>query len=104
MPKKTDAHIKDEKYWEEIFDDIEMTFFPIEYISRILIKFQDNTSWDIDIDDSRKKQPIEQIEESLDALFNEYEEEIEAIDFKLDLERVKKDLSKRVYRFLKLNK
>lgn len=104
MPNKKDIHLKDEKYWEEIFDDIEMTFFPIEYISRILIKFQDNTTWDIDIDDSRKKQPIDQIEESLDALFDEYEEEIETIDFKLDIDRVKKDLSKRVYRFLKLNK
>lgn len=104
MPKKFESTKKDEKYWEDIFDDIEMSFFPIEYISRILIKFQDNTTWDIDIDDSRKKQPIDQIEDSLDALFDEYEEEIEAIDFKLDLDRVKKDLSKRVYRFLKLNK
>ena len=60
--------------------------------------------WDIDIDDSRKKQPIDYIEDQLDQLFEEYDTKIETIDFRLDLERVKNDLSKRVYRFLKLYK
>jgi len=96
--------VEEENYWEEIFNDIEMTFFPIEYISKIIIKFQNNTTWDIDIDDSRKKQPIEQIEETLDQLFIEYEDQIENIDFKLNSERIKHDLSRRVYKFLKLHK
>lgn len=90
--------------WEEIFNDIEMTFLPIEYVSRIVIQFQNNVKWDIDIDDSRKKQPLEQIEDALDELFDEYEDQIETIDFRLDLERIKIDLSKRVYRFLKRNR
>lgn len=90
--------------WEDIFNDIEMTFLPIEYVSRIVIKFENNIKWDIDIDDSRKKQPLEQIEDALDELFNEYEDQIETIDFRLDLERIKTDLSRRVYRFLKVNR
>ncbi len=93
-----------DKDWEEIFDNLEMSFLPIEYVNRIIIKFENNVTWDINVDDSRKKQPIEQIEESLDQLFEEYEDQIVAVDYRLDLERVKKDLSKRVFRFLKLNK
>lgn len=90
--------------WNEIFDSVEMTFVPIEYISKIIIKFENNVIWDINIDDSRKKQPLKQIEESLDELFQEYEDQIVTIDYKIDLDRIKQDLGKRVYRFLKLNR
>lgn len=90
--------------WNEIFDNVEMSFVPIEYISKIVVKFDNNVIWDIDIDDSRKKQPIEQIEESLENFFLEYEDQIATVDYKVDLERIKKDLSKRVYKFLKRNK
>lgn len=103
MPNKKLSDDK-EQYWQEIFDEVDMEFLPIEYVSRIIIKFQDNTTWDINVDDSRKKQPIDQIEDSLEQLFEEYDHVIETIDFRLDLERIKKDLSKRVHKFLKLNK
>ncbi len=103
MPTKKLSDDK-EQYWQEIFDEVNMEFLPIEYLSRIIIKFQDNTTWDINVDDSRKKQPIDQIEDSLEQLFEEYDDVIETIDFRLDLERIKHDLSKRVHKFLKLNK
>ena len=103
MPKRKISNEKD-KDWEEILDEIDIDYLPIEYVSSIIIKFQDGIIWDIDIDDSRKKQTKEEIEDSLDAVFEEYEDNIDTIDFRLDLDRVKRDLSKRVYRFLKLNK
>lgn len=90
--------------WNEIFESIEMDFVPIEYVSRITIKFNDGTTWDVDVDNSRKKQPIEQIEDSLEELFDAYDEHISTVDFKLNTDRVKADLSKRVLRFLKLNR
>lgn len=105
VSKKKITHSEhSEEHWQEIFDSIDMEYLPLEYINRIVIKFQDGAVWDIDIDDSRKKQPIDYIEDQLDQLFEEYDAKIETIDFRLDLERVKNDLSKRVYRFLKLNK
>jgi hypothetical protein len=103
LPKHKISKEKDAD-WEAILDEIDIDYLPIEYISSIIIKFQDGATWDIDIDDSRKKQTAEEIEDSLDAVFEEYEDNIDTIDFRLDLERVKNDLSKRVYRFLKLNK
>jgi hypothetical protein len=103
VPKRK-VDTEDNSSWENILDEIDMDYLPIEYISNIVIRFKDGTTWDINIDDSRKKQSQEQIEESLDQLFEEYEPHIETLDFRLDLDRVKHDVSRRVYRFLKLNK
>ena len=93
-----------EEYWQDIFDSIDMKYLPLEYVEKIVITFNDGTIWDIDINDSRKKQTIEQIEKSLDELFELYESKMDTIDFRLDLKRIQSDLSKRVYKFLKLNR
>lgn len=93
-----------EEYWQDIFDSIDMEYLPLEYVEKIVITFNDGTIWDIDINDSRKKQTIEQIEKSLDELFELYESKMDTIDFRLDLKRIQSDLSKRVYKFLKLNR
>jgi hypothetical protein len=100
--KQTDP--KQQETWEEIFDSIDMDYIPIEYIEKIIIKFKDKTVWDIDINDSRKKQPVEEIENSLETLFEQYENHIDTIDFRIDFHRVSNDLTRRVNRFLKLNK
>lgn len=105
VSKKKITHTEtDEEHWQEIFDSIDMEYLPLEYTQRIIITFHDGAVWDIDINDSRKKQSVDYIEDQLDQLFEEYDPQIKTIDFRLDLERVKNDLSKRVYKFLKLNK
>lgn len=90
--------------WEDILDEIDLKYLPVEYLKNIIVTFEDGTSWDIDIASSYKNQTSEDIENSLDKLFTEHEETIEAVDFRLDLEKVKRDLSKRVNRFLKKKK
>ena len=107
MPKKSQTKSEkdnDDKYWEDIFDSIDMDILPVEYINKIIITFQDKTVWDIDVKDSRKNQTTNEIEDSLETLFEQYEDHIESIDFRLDFPRVKQDLSRRVNKFLKLNK
>ncbi len=90
--------------WEEIFDSIDVEYLPIEYVKSIAIRFNDKTIWDIDINDSKQSKSIEEIELILEQLFEEYQQSISSIDYTLDFSRIKHDLSKRVYRFLKLNK
>lgn len=97
-------NVKSDEYWNDIFDSIDMKYLPLEYLDKIILNFEDGTVWEIDINDHRQKQSIDEIEASLDELFKEYDPYIEAIDFRLDIDRVKKYLTKRVYRFLKLNK
>lgn len=87
--------------WEDILEEIELTYLPIEYLKNIIVTFEDGTRWDIDVLASKREQTMEDIENSLDQLFEEYDDTIETVDFRLDLEKVKRDLSKRVNRFLK---
>ena len=87
--------------WEDILEEIELTYLPIEYLKNIIVTFEDGAVWDINVADSRKSQSVDEIEESLNNLFFDFDDEIETIDFRLDLEKVKKDLSKKVNKFLK---
>jgi hypothetical protein len=94
--------VRDEdKEWEDILEEIELTYLPIEYLKNILVTFEDGTVWDIDVTSSQRNQSFEDIEMSLDQLFEEYDDTIESVDFRLNLEKVKRDLSKRVNKFLK---
>ena len=90
-----------DKEWDDILEEIELRYLPIEYLKNIIVTFVDGTVWDIDVMSSQRKQASEDIEASLDELFEEYQDTIEAVDFRLDLEKVKRDLSKRVNKFLK---
>lgn len=100
MPKMPKVQSNDDQ-WEDILDEIELTYLPIEYLKSIIITFEDGTIWDIDVTASRKEQSMDDIEESLDQLFEEYDDRIDTVDFRLDLDKVKKDLSKLVNKFLK---
>ena len=91
----------EDKEWEDILEEIELTYLPIEYLKNILVTFEDGTVWDIDVTSSQRNQSFEDIEMSLDQLFEEYDDTIESVDFRLNLEKVKRDLSKRVNKFLK---
>lgn len=93
-------HDKDRE-WEDILEEIELTYLPIEYLKNIIVTFDNGEIWNIDIPSSLKTQKIENIEESLDNLFYEYDDKIETVDFRVDIEKVKKDLSKKVKKFLK---
>lgn len=81
-----------------------MDYLPVEYMNKVIIRFNSGTVWEVDIKDSKKKQTIDDIEATLEDLFEEYESDIESIDFRMDMETLRKDLNKRVARFMKLNK
>lgn len=104
--KKKNFNIQkiDDKEWEEILEEIDLQFLPLEYLKSIIITFEDKTIWEIDLESSRKTQTEEKIEQTLDELFDEYEGDISNLDFQLDIEKIKKYLKKRVSYFLKHNK
>tara|TARA_R110000868_G_scaffold300056_1_gene560365 strand:+ start:297 stop:590 length:294 start_codon:yes stop_codon:yes gene_type:complete len=92
---------KDE-YWEEILNDIDMDFIPIEYITTVVVGFNDGKEWEIDI--TKSKQQTTDVETVLEDFFEEYEDTIETVDFRLDTKRLRADVSKRTTRFIKVNK
>lgn len=98
MPKKQK---NDKDYWESIFNDVDMDFIPIQYVNTVIVTFEDRTIWEIDMSDrDQSNDPGADLED----FFEEYEDTIVSVDFRLDLERIKRDISKRTTKFLKLNK
>ena len=102
--QKVDLEKTTDTDWEEILEEIDLKFLPIEYVKTIIITFEDKTIWEIDLVNTRKTQPDQKIEEILDDLFDEYDGDISNLDFQLDLQKIKRYLSKRVSYFLKHNK
>jgi Holliday junction resolvase-like predicted endonuclease len=89
--------------WPEIFGEIEIDVVPIEYLHSINVKFKDGKIWEIDVKKSREKKNIN-IESALEELFEQYEDAIDSIDFRLDTEKVKYDIKKRTASFMKKRK
>ena len=105
MPKKK-HHSRDiTDHWPEVFDEIEIKSVPIEYLSSVQIHFVDGKKWEINIDKARRENNTpSDLETSLDDLIEEYEDVIETIDFRLDTERVKRDITRRTKIFMKKRK
>ena len=103
MPKKS-SKLPPEviNHWPEVFEDIEIDVVPLEYLHSIRVTFSDGKVWDIDI--TKQKGSVEDLEKSLDDLFEEYQDVIQNVDFRLDTDKVKQDITKRTRKFLKLRK
>lgn len=92
-------------HWPEIFDDIEIKTIPIQYIKNITVVFDDGKTWIIDVKKSLvTKKDLSEIEESLEDFFNEYDDVIDSVDFNLDTEKVKRDITARTKTFMKRRK
>lgn len=89
------------KAWPEVLKDIEVDVLPLEYLDTIRVIFANGKIWEIDIQSSLKKNPIENLEQTIEQIFAEYDKEIENVDFRLDTARIKEDIKKRTHQFMK---
>jgi len=87
-------------HWPEIFEDIEIKAVPIEYLESVNVYFENGDIWEIDIHGPE----FNDAEESLNAFFEEYDDTIVKVDFKIDSQRVKSDVVSRVHSFIKKRK
>ena len=103
MPKKSKKLPPDViDHWPEVFEDLEVDVVPLEYLHSIRVSFADGKIWDIEL--SKQKASAKDLETALDELFAEYQEVIENVDFRLDTEKVKRDITNRTQKFLKLRR
>lgn len=89
--------------WPDIFRDITIDVVPIEYLHSVKVYFTDGKIWEIDVKKSLTKPHLD-IEHALEDLFEEYEDSISNIDFRLDTHKVKRDIKKRTQIFMKKRK
>lgn len=88
-------------HWPEIFEDVNIETVPVEYLHSVKITFEDGKVWEID---TAKNPEGVAIDEAIEALMEEYEDVITNVDFRLDTERVKQDISRRTQQFMKKRK
>lgn len=104
MPKKPNKKLPEEviSHWPEVFEDMEIDVVPLEYLDSVRVQFIDGKVWDIDINTQKNK--VEDLEKSLDELFEQYQNHIKTVDFRLNTEKVKRDITTRTKKFLKLRR
>ncbi len=88
------------EHWPEVFGEINLNVVPLRYLDSITIKFKNGKVWEIDL----ANKDWEVFEPSLKDMLSTYESEIDNVDFKLDTERIKKDIIKHTSKFLKKRK
>jgi hypothetical protein len=98
LPKEVIAH------WPEVFGDVKLNVVPLRYLSTVLINFKDGKTWEIKITTQTKKGGWEIFEKNLSEMVKTYEEKIDNIDFKLDTNRVRKDIEASTQKFLRKKK
>jgi hypothetical protein len=86
--------------WPEVFGEVELKVIPLKYLHAVHITFKDKKVWEIDIKKSARAN-WDDFESHLKELLANYEEHIENIDFQLDTEQIKKDITKITNKFLK---
>lgn len=91
-------------HWPEVFGEITLNVIPLKYLDRIQIRFKNGKLWEIDMRSKRNESDWVSVEKSLKEMLASYESEIDNIDFKIDTERIKKDMIKNTNRFLKRRK
>lgn len=91
------------RHWPEVFKDVKIQTIPVEYLLSIRVEFNDGKIWEIDID-RNKLDDNQTIEDSLSEFFEQYSTSIENIDFRLDTQKVIRDVKSRTRSFMKKRK
>jgi len=106
VPKKPENQLPPEiiDHWPEVFEDLDVKVVPLEYLSSVRVFFEDGKVWDIDIQKSKKTNSADELEDTLEELFESYDDVIVNVDFRLDTERLKRDITKRTRLFMKKRK
>jgi hypothetical protein len=87
--------------WPEIFGEVTLKVVPLCYLHTVKITFKNDKIWEIVINSRIKDGDWNQLELELKEMVHEYDSEIDSVDFRLDIEKIKKDVLKTTKKFLK---
>jgi len=85
--------------WPEGFGEITLNVVPLRYLHAVKITFKNDKVWEIELEKDSKLD-WDNFEKQIKDVLSQYEENIENIDFKLDTDRIKKDITKHTNKFL----
>ena len=78
--------------WPEVFEDLYMNTMPIHYLEMIRLEFENGRVWEIDVREQLEVADGDAIANKLIDTFQEYRDDIKKMDFKIDIEKLKKDI------------
>ena len=81
------------KEWPEVFEDLYMNTMPVAYLEFVHLEFGDGRIWRIDIIEQLKEEDLDSIATKLIDTLHEYKDEITKLDFKINIDKLKKDIS-----------
>jgi len=87
--------------WPEVFEDLYMNTMPVYYLESIRLEFGNGRIWEINIKEQLANSHSDIVANKLVETFAEYKEDINKIDFKIDVERLKKDIQNQSNDFFK---
>ena len=90
--------------WPEIFEDVDLSAVPLPYLHSVMITFKDGKNWHVVLGEADKISSDGGIPKNLYEFFQLHEDTIEHIDFRLDVEKLKKDVIRSTKKFLKRKK
>ena len=87
--------------WPEIFADVDLTAIPVPYLHSVMITFKDGRQWNVVLKPEDRESTDGEIPKSLTELFENYQDHIQHVDFRLDVDKIKHDITQSTRRFLK---
>jgi hypothetical protein len=92
------------EHWPEVFGEVKLNVLPLGYLHTVLVNFKDGKTWEIRVTSKVKQEGWSAFEKNLSELVKTYEESIENVDFRLDTDKLKKDINRSTQRFLRKKK
>jgi hypothetical protein len=95
LPRDVVAH------WPEVFGSVEIKSIPVEYLHSVLITFEDGEVWEVMMDTRHLLDEGTTVDKVLEELLQEYDGQIDKVDFRLHTDKVKRDMIKTTRKFMK---
>ena len=71
-----------------------MNTMPVAYLDTVRLEFTNGRIWEINVKEQLTESQSQHVADKLLETFQEYQEEISKIDFKIDVEKLKEDITK----------
>ena len=88
------------KEWPEVFEDMYMNTMPVAYLKSVRLEFNNGRIWEIDIQEQLDNATNDIVAEKLLDTFQEYREDITKVDFSIDIQRLKQDITDKTNKLL----
>ena len=88
------------KEWPEVFEDMYMNTMPVAYLKSVRLEFNNGRIWEIDIQEQLDNTTNDIVAEKLLDTFQEYRDDITKVDFSIDIQRLKQDITDKTNKLL----